>query len=46
MGADLVDLEEIDVIGLFGHAEVPDAIDLASQAMHRLVSSDWGDERA
>ena len=45
MSADLVDLEEIDIIRLLGHTEVPDAIDLASQAMNRLISSDWDDGR-
>jgi len=30
VSADLVNLEEIDIIRLLGHTEVPDAIDLAS----------------
>ena len=46
MSADLVDLEEIDIIRLLGHAEVPDAIDLASQAMNGLIGSDRNDGRA
>ena len=41
MRAHFFDLEEVHVVGFGGDMELPDTKDLTTQAVHRLISTDY-----